>query len=115
MAYQDEKGHFTTKENDGGPCHHGSGNGTKKKKYDSRGKSLSDFDKENPGEGSHNNIINALRNSAYDSVDAAMKDAEKYNLTDDQKEYVHEYAKHVFGEEFDDDLDGGENLDDNPF
>ena len=105
MAYQDEKGHFTTKENDGGPCHHGSGNGAKKKKYDSRGKSLYDFDKENPGEGSHNNIINALRNSAYDSIDAAMKDAEKYNLTDDQKEYVHEYAKHVFGEEFDDDYE----------
>ena len=105
MAYRDEKGHFTSKENDGGPCHHEGGSASQKKKYDSRGKSLADFDKENPGEGSHNQIINKLRNSGYDSVDEVMKDVENYDLTDDQKEYVHEYAKHVFGEEFDDDYE----------
>ena len=37
MPYQDEKGHFTTRENDGGPCKHESPDGEPKAKKTIRG------------------------------------------------------------------------------
>jgi len=101
-VYKDEKGHFTNKENDGGPCHHDTGSGKSTNKY--KGKSIADLDKEG-FEGWHNEIIQNLRNSSYDSVDAAMEAGRKRGFDQNQMDYIEAYAKQVFGEDFDDDYD----------
>lgn len=96
MVYKDEKGHFTSKENDGGPCHHGTVKYNDKSSfyeaYDKRGKRVGgDFSTDR-------DAYEYLDSNNDDYEDDVFTDKKKYDdaLNQVENKALREVYRHAF-------------------